>query len=88
VLHVVQRKGRPRIDHDTSPPTVRVECPRCLTLSDRPLAMSKCACCGLMLTLRTEAPACIGCGYSLAGLRSDVCPECGRRRDIPLDSSG
>jgi len=81
VLDVVQRRSHPRVDLESTAPLIRVECPRCLTLAERPPGESTCQRCGLTLMLRSEAPVCLGCGYSLAGLRSDVCPECGRRRD-------
>ncbi len=33
-----------------------------------------------------RAMRCFGCGYSLTGLESDACPECGSRTDGPPES--
>ncbi|MDY7107463.1 MAG: hypothetical protein SYC29_02395 [Planctomycetota bacterium] len=56
---------------------VQVVCPRCGTAQALPLGPSKCAQCGLRITLKVEEPRCT-CGYLLYQLEGDKCPECGR----------
>lgn len=36
--------------------------------------------------VRRNATGCCPCGYSLAGLTSDICPECGRAIKKPADA--
>ena len=72
-----------RVDSVESLPTnvrLQVTCPRCHTQQELSAGPSKCAQCGLRITIDVEEPRCT-CGYQLYRLESDHCPECGR--EIP-----
>jgi hypothetical protein len=64
---------------ESVPPYVRIgiECPRCHTKQSLLAGPSRCAECGLRITIGVEEPRCV-CGYLLYHLESDRCPECGR----------
>ncbi len=57
-----------------------IKCPRCHMQQELLTGPSKCATCGLRITVQVEEPRCT-CGYQLYRLESDRCPECGR--EIP-----
>ncbi len=56
---------------------VRLDCPRCHVQQELLAGPSKCAHCGLRITVEVEEPRCT-CGYQLYRLESNHCPECGR----------
>lgn len=64
---------------ETIPSRVRVEmtCPRCRTQQELRTGPTRCASCGLRITIAIEEPRC-SCGYLLYRLEGDRCPECGR----------
>lgn len=69
-----------RVDSVESLPAklrVQVRCPRCHSQQELLTGRSKCAACGLRITVQVEEPRC-SCGYQLYRLESDHCPECGR----------
>lgn len=72
----------------------RAPCPRCG--AETTPGVPACAACGhapsidpglndpsLRRPRRTRPARCRGCGYSLAGLRADTCPECGKAATLP-----
>lgn len=59
---------------------INIKCPRCHTQQELLAGPSKCAQCGLRITIDVEEPRCT-CGYQLYRLESEHCPECGR--EIP-----
>ena len=71
---------RRRRQRDALPARIRLTmtCPRCAAKQEFPIGAAKCAQCGFRMMIEIEEPRC-ECGYSLYQLRSDVCPECGRR---------
>ncbi len=56
---------------------VRLACPRCHVQQELSAGPSKCAQCGLRITIEVQEPRC-ECGYQLYRLESERCPECGR----------
>ncbi len=55
---------------------IHLSCPRCSLAQDVFTGEWECAGCGLQIFLQVKEPVCDACGYSLAGLTGDVCPEC------------
>lgn len=56
---------------------VALTCPRCAQAQQVAAGRSKCHKCGLKFRFEIEEETCATCGYSLYGLTSDRCPECG-----------
>ncbi|MEE8155696.1 MAG: hypothetical protein V3T53_12150 [Phycisphaerales bacterium] len=56
---------------------IDIKCPRCHMQQELLAGPSKCATCGLRITVQVEEPRCT-CGYQLYRLESERCPECGR----------
>lgn len=66
---------------------VELRCPRCgLTQTVQSGAEAACSGCGLSIHVEVQEPQCPVCGYSLAKLDAEACPECGER--IPGVSKG
>ena len=57
---------------------VSITCPRCKSEQEVPTGHGKCTKCGLNITIEVDEPRCT-CGYLLHELRSQTCPECGRK---------
>ncbi len=56
---------------------IGITCPRCEHQQSIDTGGAACANCGLSINVHIEEPQCSGCGYSLAKLDADACPECG-----------
>ena len=72
-----------RIESAVSIPSrlhIDIKCPRCHVQQELRAGPSKCAHCGLRITIDVEEQRCT-CGYQLYRLESERCPECGR--EIP-----
>ena len=52
-------------------------CPRCAAVRPRVLGDEACPECGLRAKVEIDEPRC-ACGYSILGLTTPACPECGR----------
>ena len=56
---------------------IGITCPRCEHQQSIDTGGAACTNCGLSINVHIEEPQCSCCGYSLAKLDSDTCPECG-----------
>lgn len=56
---------------------IGITCPRCEHQQSIDTGGAACTKCGLSINVHIEEPQCSCCGYSLAKLDSDTCPECG-----------
>ncbi len=57
---------------------IELTCPACRSAQTLTTGDSACSQCGCLFSIRITPRECLSCGYSLAGLRGRVCPECGR----------
>lgn len=71
------RKTRCRDLPDSAMQIPALLCPRCGTRCDTAGAASECAACNLPIQIDAREPRC-ACGYLLANLKGNTCPECGR----------
>jgi len=68
---------RSKAEVKTTQLSVSLVCPRCSKGQLLPTGSSKCASCGLRISIAIEEELCNSCGYSLYQLNSAHCPECG-----------
>ncbi len=56
---------------------VNLACPRCQSRHTLKMAGDRCPECGLLIIIRVARLECCSCSYSLDGIKSGQCPECG-----------